>query len=185
MNSNNNMVTCLPPPSTDEANSNGRNPLCLQPGSTRPQSDLPDAKKSRAATQRVLRVLLLEDNVELAELLRLMFEMWGFQPTVAHLGREASRLLEEEEFHLAVVDIDLPDTTGFEVVAGAVARGWLQNTKIIFFSGHPSDDRVAMARQFPGSLFVAKPFEMRNLMALIRKLFTNESMLAAERSVYE
>ena len=164
MNSNNNMLTCLPPPSTDEAcNSNRPNP-----------QRLPNAKESGAATAPVLRVLLLEDNVELAELLRLVFEMWGFQPTVAHLGREASRLLEEQEFRLALVDIDLPDTTGFEVVAGALAQGWLQNTKIIFFSGEPSDDRVAMARQFPGSVFVPKPFEMQNLLGLIQKLFPNE-----------
>ena len=160
MNSNNR----LPPPSTDEAcNSNRPTP-----------QRLPNAKESGAATAPVLRVLLLEDNVELAELLRLIFEMWGFQPTVAHLGREASRLLEEQEFRLALVDIDLPDTTGFEVVAGALAQGWLQNTKIIFVSGEPSDGRVAMARQFPGSVFVPKPFEMQSLLRLIRKLFPSQ-----------
>lgn len=167
MNSNNNMLTRLPLPSTDEAcNANRPNP-----------QRLPNAKESKAATAPVLRVLLLEDNVELAELLRLAFEMRGFQPTVAHLGREASRLLEEQEFRLALVDIDLPDTTGFEVVAGALAQGWLQNTKIIFFSGQPSDDRVAMARQFPGSVFVPKPFEMQKLLGLIQKLFPNEPTL--------
>jgi CheY-like chemotaxis protein len=155
MNSNNKKLTCLPPPFIDEAcNSNRPNPLFLR------RPDLSNAKESKTAIPPVLRVLLLEDNVELAELLRLIFEMWGFQPTVAHLGLEASRLLEEQESRLAVVDIDLPDTTGFEVVAGAFARGWLQNTKIIFFSGDPRDDRVAMAKLFPGSLFVPKPFEM-------------------------
>jgi DNA-binding response OmpR family regulator len=156
MNSKSNTQTCLPPPSTD-----------LACNST-------DAKESKAAIPPMLQVLLLEDNVELAELLRLVFEMWGFQPTVAHLGREASRLFEEQEFRLALVDIDLPDTTGFEVVAGALARGWLQNTKIIFLSGDPSDDRVAMARQFPGSIFVPKPFEMQSLLRLIRKLFPSQ-----------
>jgi two-component system, OmpR family, catabolic regulation response regulator CreB len=150
MNSNNNTLACLPPPSTDEA------------------CNSTDAKESTAATPPVLRVLLLEDNVELAELLRLIFEMWGFQPTVAHLGREASRLLEEQEFGLAMVDIDLPDTTGFEVVAGALAQGWLRNTKIIFCSA--SDNRAVTARQFPGSIFVLKPFEMQRLLPLIQKL---------------
>jgi DNA-binding response OmpR family regulator len=165
MNSNNNMLACLRPSSTDQATT---------------------SKATNAATPPVLRVLLLEDNVELAELLRLVFEMWGFQPTVAHLGREASRLLEEQEFRLALVDIDLPDTTGFEVVAGALAQGWLQNTKIIFFSGEPSDDRMAMARQFPGSLFVSKPFEVQNLLALIRELVANEPTgSVTENSVYE
>jgi len=130
-----------------------------------------DTTESRATTPPLLRVLLLEDNVQLAELLSLFFETWQFQPTVAHLGSEASRLLDEQEFRLALVDIDLPDTTGFEVVARALARGRLQNTKIIFFSGGPTDERVAMARLFPGSLFVPKPFEMQCLLALIRKLF--------------
>jgi DNA-binding response OmpR family regulator len=149
MNSNNNILTRLPSPYTDQAS---------------------NSKAPEAATPPRLRVLLLEDNVELAELLCLIFETWGFQPTVAHLGREASRLLEEQEFRLALVDIDLPDTTGFEVVFRALAEGWLENTKIIFFSGEPSDDRVAMAKQFTGSVFVPKPFEMQNLLPLIQRL---------------
>ena len=156
MNSNNNALADLPIPSTDES------------------CNSTDAKESKAATPPVLRVLLLEDNVELAELLRLIFETWGFQPTVAHLGREASRLLEEQEFRLAMVDIALPDTTGFEVVAAALAQGRLQNTKIIFIAAKPSANCMAMARRFPGSIFVPKPFEMRNLLPLIQKLLRNE-----------
>ena len=168
MNSNNDTLICLPPPSTDEAR------------------DSTATRRSKTPTPPERRVLLLEDNVELAELLRLMFEMWGFQPTVANLGQKASRLLEEQQFHLALVDIDLPDTTGFEVVADASAQGWLQNTKIIFCSA--SDNRVAMARQFPGSVFLPKPFEMQSLLALIRRLFPNEPVPAvsvAGNSVYE
>lgn len=149
MNSNNNMSTCLLSPSTDQASG---------------------SKAANATFPLRLRVLLLEDNTELAELLRLTFETWGFQPTVAHLGWEALRLFKQQEFRLALLDIDLPDTTGFEVVAGALAQGWLRNTKIIFFSGEPSDDRVAMARRFPGSIFVPKPFEMQKLLPLIQKL---------------
>jgi len=148
-------------------NSNNTMPTCL------PASSIDKASESRAPNQQVLRVLLLEDNVELAELLRLIFETSGLQATVAHLGRVASRLLEQEEFDLAMVDIDLPDTTGFQVIADALAQGWLQNTKIIFFSGNASDHRVAMAGRFPGSLFVSKPFEMQNLLGLIRRLFPN------------
>src|SRR5690348_5086634 len=106
MNSNNNTLTCLPQPSAD--------------GSSNSQI-------AKGATPARPRVLMLEDNVELAELLSLIFETWGFQPMVAHLGRGASRLLAEQEFRLAFVDIDLPDTTGFEVVSSALARGWLRN----------------------------------------------------------
>ncbi|MEY2539681.1 MAG: Response regulator receiver domain [Verrucomicrobiota bacterium] len=131
MNSKNNILTYLPPPSTAEAcNSNGPKP-------------------------------------------RLIFELWGFQPTGIHLG-SSTNTRSTGGVRLAMVDIDLPNPTGFEVVAGALAQGWLQNTTIIFLSGDPSDGRVAMARQFPGSIFVPKPFEMQKLLGLIRKLFPNE-----------
>jgi len=149
MNSNNNILTCLPSPSIDQAS---------------------NSKAAKAATPPRLRVLLLEDNVQLAELLSLIFETWQFQPTVAHSGWEGSRLLDEQEFRLALVDIGLPDATGFDVVAGALARGRMLNTKIIFVSGLPSGDWVATARQFPGSVFVPKPFEMQTLLPLIQRL---------------
>ena len=148
MNSNN-MSTCLLPPSTDQAS---------------------NSKAVNGAIPPRLRVLLLEDDEELAELLSSIFEAWGFQPTVARLGRQASRLLEEQEFRLALVDIGLPDTTGFDIVFRALAQDQLKNTKIIFVSGDPSEHRAAMARRFPGSVFVPKPFQMQNLLPLIQRL---------------
>lgn len=149
MNSNNNMSTCLLPPSTDQAS---------------------NSKAVNGAIPPRLRVLLLEDDEALAELLSLILETWGFQPMVTHLGREASRLLEEHEFRLAFVDINLPDMTGFEVIAGAWPQGWLRNTKLIFSSGELSEHRAAMARGFPGSVFVPKPFQMQTLLPLIQRL---------------
>ena len=104
---------------------------------------------------------------------RLIFEMWGLHPTGPYLD-SSNNAMSTGGVRLAMLDIDLPDLTGFEVVAGALAQGWLQNATIIFFSGDPSDGRMAIARQFPGSLFVPKPFEMQNLVGLIRKLFPNQ-----------
>ncbi len=87
------------------------------------------------------RVLLLEDNVRLAQMLKRHFEIEGFHVTMVHLGQEALRLLGEQHFHLAMVDIDLPDTTGFEVMTKAAERGLLDNLKIIFCSGNPGAER--------------------------------------------
>jgi DNA-binding response OmpR family regulator len=100
---------------------------------------------------------------------RLIFEMWGLQPKRTHLG-STNNTHGTGGVCLATVDIDLPDPTGFEVVAGALAKSRMQNTKIIFFSGGPGNGRVAIARQFPGSVFVPKPFEMQELLPLIQRL---------------
>jgi DNA-binding response OmpR family regulator len=140
-------------------------------GLTGAQADAPSSKELTAEIPQTLRVLLLEDNVQLAGMLKRFFTRKGHHPVMAHLGGEALRLLEAQQFHLALVDIDLPDTTGFEVVAKALTQGKLQETKIIFCSGDPSPERVAMAGQFPRSVFLPKPYEIPDLSAVIRQLF--------------
>jgi DNA-binding response OmpR family regulator len=116
-------------------------------------------RQPTTSTPRALSVLLVEDDVHFARMLKKFFEMNGHHPAVAHLGCEAMRL-EARQFQLALVDIDLPDTTGFKVVAQALAHNQLQGTKIIFCSGDPSEERVAMADQFPGSRFLPKPLKI-------------------------
>lgn len=140
-------------------------------GLTGSQSEASSPKESTAAIPQALRVLVLEDNLDLARVVGLLLAKMGHQPAVAHRGGDALRLLEKEQFHLALVDIDLPDSTGFEVVAKALAQGKLQGTKIIFCSGNPSEDRVGMAGHFPGSVFLPKPFGVHDLSTVILKLF--------------
>jgi len=136
--------------------------------------DFSVARELPTAAPQVLRVLVLDDNVDLAELLRSAFEMHGHQVEVAHCGHEALRLLAGQPFHLAMVDIDLPDISGFQVVAQAIAQGTLGNTKVLFCSGHHSHERTAKSGQFPGSRFLCKPFLMSQLFEGIQEMF-NES----------
>jgi DNA-binding response OmpR family regulator len=141
-------------------------------GLTGAPAEAASPKELTAEIPDALRVLVLEDNVNLAGMLKRFFTSKGHHSAVAHLGGEALRLLEAQQFHLALVDIDLPDTTGFEVVAKALAQGRLQGTKIIFCSGDPSAERMAMAGQFLGSVFLPKPYEIPDLSAVIRQLFS-------------
>ncbi|MGA2245533.1 MAG: response regulator [Verrucomicrobiota bacterium] len=117
-------------------------------------------------------VLLLEDDVSLAGMLKIYLGREGFQVTAVHLGQEALRLLRVQQFRLAMVDIDLPDTTGFQVMNQANENGWLGSTKIIFCSGNTSEERLAMASQFRNSIFVEKPFDPPSLSTRLRFLMT-------------
>ena len=125
---------------------------------------------TRMPEQPICRVLLLEDDQSLVRIMKLLLEREGFQVTAAYRGQEALRLLGEQQFHLAVVDIDLPDTTGFQVMNQANENGWLGNLKIVFWSGNPSDDRVEMASRFKNSRFLEKPFDLVNLFSILRSL---------------
>src|SRR5579862_3688226 len=61
-----------------------------------------------------IRILVLEDMLELAALLRENLLLFGFEVETAPDGAVALRLLKEQSFDLALIDIDLPDISGFE-----------------------------------------------------------------------
>jgi len=77
------------------------------------------------------------------------------------------RLSGSQAFNLALVDIDLPDFSGFEVVAGARAAGCLCDTRIIFCTGGCPEERIPLALQFCGSRFLGKPSAMETLVNCI------------------
>lgn len=112
-------------------------------------------------------ILVVEDLAELAGLFREVLTLHGFEVQVAPDGASALRMLRERTFQLLLMDIDLPDFTGFEVVARARAAGLDQGTRIIFCSGGYVEERQSQALQFPGSTFLSKPFTIKQLMVTI------------------
>jgi len=123
------------------------------------------------------RVLVVDDMVDLAELLVELMHLFGFDTEVACDGETALRLLSAGSFDAAIVDIDLPDTTGFDVVATASASGWLRRTRIVFSTGNRSGQYERTAARFAGSRLLWKPFAAQDLLTCLEGL---EPFAAAE-----
>ena len=122
----------------------------LNPG----QSCSPLLTLAETALPKSIRILVLEDMVELAELVSEYLQLKGFAVEVAHDGATALRLLGSRAFQVALVDIDLPDICGFEVVARARAAGCMRDTRIIFLyrrlrGGAPAACPAILGQQFP------------------------------------
>jgi DNA-binding response OmpR family regulator len=136
------------------------------------QSCNPPQPLAPIAPAKPFRILVLEDMVELAELVAEYLRLQDFEVEVVHDGTAALQLLESRAFHVALVDIDLPDISGFEVVARARAAGNLRDTRIVFCSGGCPEERLPLALQFWGSSFLGKPFAMQTLMTCIEDVLT-------------
>ena len=118
----------------------------------------PGPRPQRPAARGEVRVLVVDDN---AENLRMMGELLsgnGVDTSFAKLGAQALRLAARLPFQLAVLDLDLPDTNGFEV--GASLRGLQPGCEIIYCSAH--NNRENRDRAFgEGAIdFIEKPYEM-------------------------
>jgi two-component system catabolic regulation response regulator CreB len=81
------------------------------------------------------RILIVEDEPSIADNLLYSLESEGFAPCVCSTGAEALVTFSSEEFALVILDVGLPDTTGFEVCKRLRA---LRNVPVIFLTARSS-----------------------------------------------
>ena len=111
-----------------------------------------------------LRVLVVEDNRDAAEILRSLLEVCGFQVSVAHTGQEGITAARQQQPHVVLCDIGLPDSDGYTV--GSVLRqsSYTVDSRLIAVTGHgePLDRCRALAAGFDQHL--VKPVDPRELL---------------------
>ena len=111
-----------------------------------------------------VRVLVVEDNRDAAEILRSLLEVCGFQVSVAHTGQEGITAARQQQPHVVLCDIGLPDGDGYTV--GSVLRqsSYTIDSRLIAVTGHGEvlDRCKALAAGFDQHL--VKPVDPRELL---------------------
>jgi DNA-binding response OmpR family regulator len=114
--------------------------------------------------QTQMRVLVVEDNRDAAEILRSLLEVCGFQVSVAHTSQEGITAARKHQPHIVLCDIGLPDGDGYTV--GSVLRqsSYTSEARLIAVTGHglPLDRCKALAAGFDQHL--VKPVDPRELL---------------------
>lgn len=115
-----------------------------------------------------MRVLVVEDEVKLAGLLRRGLAEEGHAADVVHAGDDAVWMAEEEEYDAIVLDVMLPGLDGFEVCRRLRAAGvW---TPVLMLTGRDAvEDRVA-GLDAGADDYLVKPFSFTELLARLRAL---------------
>lgn len=118
------------------------------------------------APPRGRRVLLIEDNPDSLETLRLLMQVWGHQVEVAADGLEGVRKALGWRPDVAVVDIGLPEMDGLEV-ARRLRQALQQTVRLIALTAYsqPEDQRRALDAGF--EFFLSKPADCDRLAQLV------------------
>lgn len=113
------------------------------------------------------RILFLEDDLSLINGLSFAFEKQGFEADVARTIREADALWAEGKYDLLVLDVSLPDGSGFEI-----CRRVRQVSKvpIIFLTASDEEINIIMGLDIGGDDYITKPFKLGVLMSRINAL---------------
>jgi CheY-like chemotaxis protein len=121
---------------------------------------------SSATATRPLRVLIVEDNPDGREMLRLLLEIAGYKVEVARDGLEGLELALREHPDVAVIDIGLPRLDGYALAQRLRAAFGPDIFLITHTSyGQPEDRRRAFAAGF--NVHLTKPVDPRELCACL------------------
>ena len=115
-----------------------------------------------------LRVLVVDDEVNIAELISMALRYEGWQVAVAHTGTKAVSTAREFRPDAVVLDMMLPDFDGMEVLRRM--RGDNPNVPVLFLTAKDAvEDRVS-GLTAGGDDYVTKPFSLEEVVARVRAL---------------
>jgi DNA-binding response OmpR family regulator len=114
-----------------------------------------------------LNVLIVEDDEDTAEVVTTLLRDAGYETTTVDHGREALSEIAHEAPDLVLLDLNLPDVSGLEVLKAVRARSFLP---MIVISGYGKDRDRVMALEAGADDYMSKPFSPEELIARVRAL---------------
>ena len=112
----------------------------------------------------MIRILTVEDERAISNLIRMSLEKAGYSCTCAYDGAEAAELLEHSRFDLILLDIMLPEIDGFELME------YIRPTEIpvIFITAKARVEDKVKGLRLGAEDYIVKPFGIKELCARVR-----------------
>lgn len=114
-----------------------------------------------------MNIFLLEDDEAIGIGLKYSLENEGYTVTLAKSIAEAMRIINERNFSLYILDINLPDGNGYDVCRKVKEKG---DFPVIFLTAYDDEVNVVMGLELGADDYIAKPFRVRELMARIKSV---------------
>ena len=120
------------------------------------------------ARERAARVLVVEDERDVAELLRYNLAKEGFDVLMAPHGAEALRVAREQQPDVILLDIMVPQLNGWEVCRRLKEDLETREIPIIMVTGRAEEGDKVLGFELGADDYVTKPFSPRELVARVR-----------------
>jgi len=132
----------------------------VKAGGRRPASAEP-------VSRRLGRALLLEDEPDVAELIRYHLAKEGYDVVVCGNGADALRLAREQRPDVALLDLMVPELNGWEVCRRLRQDPALAGTPVIMVTGRVEEGDKVLGFELGADDYVTKPFSPRELIARV------------------
>lgn len=119
------------------------------------------------------KILLVDDEADLVELIKLHLEKTGYEVIAAQNGLEALEKAREEKPDLVILDVMLPKLNGYEVCTLLKQDPRYQNIPILVITARGEAEGLALAIECGAHSCLVKPIQLDVLLGRVQALVTN------------
>lgn len=119
-------------------------------------------------------ILVVDDDADIRDILRDSLNSLGFRVLTASNGQECLDLFEKEGPDLLLLDIEMPDKSGIEVLKEIRRRG--SDATVIMITAYGTIERAVQAMKDGAFDFITKPFELDHIAIVVEKALERERL---------
>jgi DNA-binding response OmpR family regulator len=116
------------------------------------------------------RVLLIEDEPNITEAIRFLLQREGWQVATHADGATAMSAVERETPDIVVLDVMLPNRSGFEILRELRDRPDTHALPVLMLTAKGQDKDRALAEDYGVSRFMTKPFSNQDILSTVRDM---------------
>ena len=131
------------------------------------------------------RILIVEDDLDLSEMLHTYFSLQEYEVLTAAWGRDALRISREQPLNLIMLDIRLPDITGYDVCRELRAQRRTQDVPILFLTEIRDRGDKLQGLELGVVDYITKPFDIQELRLRVRNAIQRAQQTAPVNPVTE
>jgi DNA-binding response OmpR family regulator len=115
------------------------------------------------------RILVVDDERDTLGLIELTLQTAGYLVSTAISGEQALSILENDSFDLLLLDVMMPDMTGFQIIESLREKG-TSIPPIVFLTAKGRDEDVEMGEKFGAAAYLKKPTTRGDLLDTIQEV---------------
>ena len=127
------------------------------------------------------KILTCDDEKHIVRLIQVNLERQGYEVITAYNGAECLEKVKEDRPDLIVLDVMMPEMTGFEVLDVLKKDPETEDIPVIMLTARAQDSDVLRGWQSGVECYLTKPFNPMELIAFVKRIFSMEEGIADEK----